>query len=50
MLVVKILSEPKTKDDLIREMHLPASKVCTIISIMEIKGLIKESMGEIHLT
>jgi DNA processing protein len=50
LLLVKILDTPKTKDDLIREMHLPASKVCTIISIMEIKGLIKESMGEIRLT
>lgn len=50
MLVVKILTEPKTKDDIIREIKMPASKVSTIISIMEIKGLIKESMGEIHLT
>ena len=49
LLIVKILDTPKTKDDLIREIHLPASKVCTIISIMEIKGLIKESMGEIRL-
>ncbi|MEI8123806.1 MAG: DNA-processing protein DprA [bacterium] len=50
LLVVKILDTPKTKDDLIRELHMPTSKVCAIISIMEIKGLIKESMGEIHLT
>jgi DNA processing protein len=50
MLVIKILSEPKTKDDLIREMKMPTAKVCTIISIMEIKGLIVESMGEIMLT
>ncbi len=49
LLVVKILDTPKTKDDLIRELHMPTSKVCTIISIMEIKGLIKESMGEIRL-
>jgi len=50
MLIVKILTEPKTKDDLIREIKMPASKVCTIISTMEIKGLIKESLGEIYLT
>ncbi len=50
MLVIKILSESMTKDDLIRESKMPISKINIILSIMEIKGLIKESMGEIHLT
>jgi len=30
-------------------MKIPVSKASTVISIMEIKGLIKESMGEIRL-
>ena len=50
MTIVKILSEPMTKDDLMRELKMPISKINIIISIMEIKGLIKESMGEIRLT
>ena len=49
MLVVKILTEPMDKNDLIREMKMPISKASAVISIMEIKGLISESMGEIRL-
>ena len=50
LLVIKILSEPMTKDDLFRAMKMPVSQANAVISIMEIKGLIKESMGEIRLT
>lgn len=50
LLVVKILNEPIEKDELIRQMKMSVSKASTVISIMEIKGLIKESMGEIRLT
>jgi len=50
LLVVKILTEPMEKDELIRTLKMPVSKASTILSIMEIKGLIKESMGEIRLT
>ena len=50
LLVVKILNEPLEKDELIRQMKMPVSKASTVISIMEIKGLIVESMGEIRLT
>ncbi len=49
MLVVKILTEPMEKNDLIRDMKMTTSKASAVISIMEIKGLIKESMGEIRL-
>jgi DNA processing protein len=49
LLVIEILKEPKTKDELIREMKIPISQASTVLSIMEIKGLIKESMGEIFL-
>lgn len=50
LLVIKILSEPMEKDELIRALKMPVSKTSTILSIMEIKGLIKESLGEIRLT
>ena len=50
LLVIKILNEPMEKDELIRALKMPVSKASTIISIMEIKGLIVESMGEIRLT
>ena len=50
LLVVKILTEPMEKDELIRALKMPVSKASTILSIMEIKGLIKESLGEIRLT
>lgn len=49
MNVVKILKEPMSKDDLIRAMKIPTSQANTILSIMELKELIKESMGEIRL-
>ena len=47
--LLKLLIEPLEKDELIRQMNMPISKVNTIISIMELKGLIKESMGKICL-
>ena len=50
LLVVKCLDEPREKDELIRQMKMSVSKASTIISIMEIKGLIVESLGEIRLT
>jgi len=50
LLVVKILDTPLEKDELIRALKMPVSKASTVLSIMEIKGLIKESLGEIRLT
>ncbi len=49
LLVIKILNEPMEKDELIRALKMPVSKASTILSIMEIKGLIQESIGEIRL-
>ena len=48
-MVVDLLNEPKERDTLIREMKLPVSNANAILSIMEIKELIKEQMGEIRL-
>jgi len=47
--VVEILSESRSRDELIRMLDKPIHVSQTIIAIMEIKGLIEETMGEIHL-
>jgi DNA processing protein len=47
--VIKILREPIPKDDLIHALDMPINQANAVLSIMELKGLIKETMGEIHL-
>lgn len=50
--VVTLLRNPLDRDNLIRELVKLDMKVndsSALLSIMEIKGLIKESMGEIHI-
>ncbi|MEK7071399.1 MAG: DNA-processing protein DprA [Patescibacteria group bacterium] len=46
--VLKLLTEPSPRDDLIRAMKIPTAKANALLSVMEIKGLIKEEMGEIR--
>ncbi|MBI3305626.1 DNA-protecting protein DprA, partial [Candidatus Nomurabacteria bacterium] len=47
--VVGMLRESLPKDDLIRSLKMPTAAGNALISIMEIKGLIKEEFGEIRL-
>ncbi len=47
-LVLEILREPYPRDELLRLMKMDTAKANTILSVMEIKGLIKEEMGEIR--
>jgi len=47
--VVLLLREAMPRDDLIRAMKMPTPNANAILSIMEIKELIKEEMGEIKL-
>ena len=47
--VVEILSESRSRDEVIRMLEKPIYVSQTILAIMEIKGLIEETMGEIHL-
>lgn len=47
-LVVNLLREPSPRDDLIRAMKMPTPNANAILSVMEIKGLIKEELGEIR--
>ena len=48
-IVVDLLREAISRDQLIRAMKMSTPKANTILSIMEIKGLIKEEIGEIRL-
>jgi len=48
--VLGILStEPLPRDDLLHELGLPTSEANTLLSVMEIKGLVTESLGEIRI-
>ena len=48
--VVDLLREPMPRDDLMRAMKMPTPVANALLSIMEIKELIREEMGEIRLT
>lgn len=48
--VAAILREPMPRDDLIRALKMPTSTGNALLSVMEIKGLIKEELGEIRLS
>ncbi|MDQ3076227.1 MAG: DNA-processing protein DprA [bacterium] len=47
--VIKILHEPMPRNELIRTLKIGTQNANSLLSIMEIKGLIKEEMGEIRL-
>ena len=47
--VISLLSEPLSRDEIIRRLGKPVYVTQTIIATMEIKNLIEETMGEIHL-
>ena len=46
---LNILKTPTARDELIRALGMTTQDASALLSIMEIKGLIKESMGEIRL-
>lgn len=47
--LIEILREPMSRDQIIRMLDKPVYVTQTILATMEIKGLIIEKMGEIHL-
>ncbi|MDE2399812.1 MAG: DNA-processing protein DprA [Patescibacteria group bacterium] len=47
--VLKLLTEPLERDELIRRMKMPTAEANALLSVMEIKELIKEELGEIRL-
>ncbi|MEX2052443.1 MAG: DNA-processing protein DprA, partial [Candidatus Paceibacterota bacterium] len=46
--VLGLLEDPLERDELIRKMKKPTAQANAILSLMEIKGLIKEELGNIH--
>ncbi len=48
-MVVDLLREPIPRDEMIRAMKMPTSNANAILSVMEIKELIKEELGEIRI-
>ena len=48
MRIIKLLHEPMERNDLIRELGMNIGEANALLSIMEIKDLIKEELGEIR--
>jgi DNA processing protein len=48
--VYEALHEPKDRDALLRELDLPAQEISTTLMMLELKGIIKESVGSFHRT
>jgi len=48
-MVIEILREPMPKDDLLRALDMPIGQANAVLSVMELKGLISEKLGEVHL-
>jgi DNA processing protein len=49
-MVIKMLREPMPKDELLRSLDMPVAQANAVLSVMELKGLILEKLGEVHLT
>lgn len=50
MILIELLGEPMERDELIRRAQMPIGEVQTLLTLLELKNLIKESLGEIRLT
>ncbi len=48
--IIEILKEPLARDMLIEKLALPVSRANALLSLLELKGHIKESLGEIRLS
>jgi DNA processing protein len=48
--IYELVSEARSRDELIRASNLPAQEVLTILITLEIKGLVKEEFGTWHKT
>jgi predicted Rossmann fold nucleotide-binding protein DprA/Smf involved in DNA uptake len=46
--ILDFLQDPCSRDELIESFGMPAHEINSLISAMEIKGLIKEELGEIR--
>ena len=46
--VLDLLIETLPRDEIIRQLDWSASKASAVLATLELKGLIKESLGELH--
>jgi len=46
--ILELLNEPLSRDEIARQLDLSMTKINPLISLMEIKGLVKETGGKIH--
>lgn len=53
MLIIEFLNEPREKDEILRQMkeihNMEISETQTLLTLLELKSITKESMGEIYL-
>lgn len=49
LLVIEKLTIPQSRDGLIRQLPFPASQVNSILTMLEIRGLVKEELGRIRI-
>ena len=47
-LILELLEEPKSRDEIIESFEAPAHEINILLSALEIKGIIKEEYGEIR--
>ncbi len=47
---IKLLEHPQSRDELIRKSKLDTGSASAILSLLEIKGLISEELGEVRKT
>jgi len=47
--IIELLASPLSRDALLDSLDLPVSRANALLSMLELKGHIKESLGEIHL-
>jgi DNA processing protein len=54
MVIIKLLIEPLERDEILRQAsaqhQIPVGETQTLLSLLELKGLIKETLGEIRLS
>jgi len=54
MLIINLLIEPLPRDEILRQVNIehqiPVGEAQTLLSLLELKGLIKETLGEIRLS
>ena len=46
--IMELLAEPCPRDELVQKLGVPVHKTNALLSVMELKGLVTERLGEVH--